>query len=452
MEKSILFKEEQKLADEKNVQIADDILKLGTLKKLVDAFMSSVNKSNKKGVKDAADALINACKDVSKKLGSEIQDKIQDNDVKAFSSIDKDKPGVYEKVLSDLVKSDDKKEKKLATSMSNAFPHWCLKLAQALQDSNFYKRFSDVSDETDDGKTFDVAKKENNKGVMYELKKKYKNLFSGKARKHETFNKIKNLVVRYSEPWAIAWVNAAENDDPISESSAIKEINKFCKKKDVDFIQDLGDKEKFKLAESFTSIFGDNFKKNSGKIKKSLKSIIERLVSISKKLTNKKYKEEDIQKISNKINTYNENEVFKEVFDEPSIFSKAWAKITTAASTVGKGIKTAGGKVVDGAKAVGSGIAKSPKHLKSGIKKIYDKLKKIFPQKRKMNEIIEESDLDISNDNNLTNIGNSINIISGSNLNNEEKQELISNNINNLDDTNKINKLVNSAENDDDEE
>ena len=69
-----------------------------------------------------------------------------------------------------------------------------------------------------------------------------------------------------------------------------------------------------------------------------------------------------------------------------------------------------------------------------------------------MNEIIEESDFDISNDNSLANMENSINIIKDSNLNNEKKQELISNNIKNLDDVNKIKELVNSAENENNNE
>ena len=383
----IIENPKQKKASKKNVAAAKNILGLGMFKKLVDAFMLSVNKSNKKGVKEAADALIDACKNVSKGLGQEIQGgKIGDNDVKAFSSIDKKKPGVYEKVLSDLVKSDDKKEKKLATSMSNAFPHWCLSLAQKLQNSNFYKRLSNAEDKNkntnkDDGTAFDVIKKEENKGVMYELKKKYKNLFSGKARKHETFNKIKNLVVRYSEPWAIAWVNAAKDGEPISESSAIKEINALCKKKDVDFIQDLGNENNFKLAGSFSSIFGENFVNNSGKIKKSLKSIIDRLVSISKKLEKEKYSEEDKNTISGKINTYNNDAVFKAVMDEPGILSKAWGKITTAASTVGGGIKTAGGKVLSGAKAVGSGIVKGGKLLGKGALAVATAPKYIVPEK-----------------------------------------------------------------------
>lgn len=385
MEKIVNFKKEPRKAQEGNVKIANNISKLTKLKTYVDALMSSVNKLTKKGVKDAADKLINACIDVAKKLDENMtEDKkiklgekseILDEDVKKFDN-------AHTSVLGDLSKSDDKKEKKLATSMSNAFPHWCLKLAQALQSSNFYKRFSEAYNKTEDkGTAFDVVKKEENKGVMYELKKKYKNLFSGKARKHETFNKMKNLVVRYSEPWAIAWVNAAEDGDPISESSAIKEINALCKKKDADFISDLGDKEKFKLAGKFDDIFGANFAKNSGKIKKSLKSIIDRLVSISKKLKNEKYKKEDVNKISTAIGTYNKNEVFKAVMEEPSIFSKAWGKITTAASTVGGGIKTAGGKVLSGAKAVGSGIVKGGKLLGKGALKVATAPKYIVPER-----------------------------------------------------------------------
>lgn len=384
MEKIVNLKKEPRKAQRGNVEIANNILKLGTLKTLVDKLMSSVNKLTKKGVKDAADKLINACIDVAKKLDENMtEDKkiklgekseILDEDVKKFDN-------AHASVLGDLSESSDKKEKKLATSMSNAFPHWCLKLAQALQSSNFYNRFSDSNKNEDKGTAFDVVKKEENKGVMYELKKKYKNLFSGKARKHETFNKMKNLVVRYSEPWAIAWVNAAGDEDPISESSAIKEINALCKNKDVDFIQDLGKKEKFKLAESFDDIFGANFAKNSGKIKKSLKSIIDRLVSISKKLKNEKYKKEDVNKISTAIGTYNKNEVFKAVMAEPGILSKAWAKITTAASTVGGGIKTAGGKVLSGAKAVGSGIATGAKLLGKGALKVATAPKYIVPGK-----------------------------------------------------------------------
>jgi hypothetical protein len=387
--KIIIENPKPKEANPNNVKKAEEILRLGTLKKLVDAFMSSVNKSNKSGVKDAADKLIGACINVAGKLDENIEQgkKIDLNAKKGISDENVEKfDTAYLTVLKDLSKSSYKKEKKLATSMSNVFPHWCLSLAQKLQNSNFYKRLSNAEDKNkntnkDDGKAFDVAKKENSNGVMYELKKKYKNLFSGKARKHETFNKIKNLVVRYSEPWAIAWVNAAKDGEPISESSAIKEINALCKKKDVDFIQDLGDENNFKLAGSFSSIFGENFVNNSGKIKKSLKSIIDRLVSISKKLEKEKYKEEDAQKISGKINTYNEDKVFKEVFDEPSIFSKAWGKITTAASTVGGGIKTAGGKVLSGAKAVGSGIVKGGKLLGKGVLAVATAPKYIVPGK-----------------------------------------------------------------------
>lgn len=466
MEKIVNLKKEPRKAQEGNVKIANNISKLTKLKTYVDALMSSVNKLTKKGVKDAADKLINACIDVAKKLDENMtEDKkiklgekseILDEDVKKFDN-------AHTSVLGDLSKSDDKKEKKLATSMSNAFPHWCLKLAQALQSSNFYKRFSEPNNKNkDDGKTFDVVKKEENKGVMYELKKKYKNLFSGKARKHETFNKMKNLVVRYSEPWAIAWVNAAEDGDPISESSAIKGINALCKNKDVDFIQNLGNAEKFKLAGSFNDIFGVNFANNSGKIKKSLKSIIDRLVSISKKLTNGKYKKEDAQKISEAIGTYNKDKVFKAVMEEPSIFSKAWGKITTAASTVGSGIKTAGGKVLSGAKAVGSGIATgakllgkgalaaatSPKYLIPGgwREKIYNKLSKIFTRKIEINDIFLKLDKSNMGNKKLKNLYENLDMIEESNLKTKGKKEIILNNTNILTNTNGVSKLINDEE------
>ena len=382
MEKEDILKEEPKKADDNNVSIAKDISKLEKLKTYVDKLMSSVNKGTKKDVKNAADKLIGACKGVAEKLGVEINDDISDNDVKKFSSKKENELGAYEKIVEDLAKSSDKKEQKLVTSMSNAFPHWCLELAYGLQKSNFYKRLdSENKANTTEDKAEDFTKAEKAKSSFDKLKKKWKNLFSGKARKHETFEKMRKLVVKYSEPWAIAWVNAAEENEPISESSAIKEINALCKKKDVDFITDLGDKEKFKLGGSFDSIFGENFEKNSGKIQKSLRGIIERLVSISKKLTNKKYKEEDAQKISEAINTYKNDTVFKTVMAEPGIFSKAWSKITTAASTVGGGIQTAGGKVLSGAKAVGRGIVKGGRLLGKGALKVATSPKYIIPKK-----------------------------------------------------------------------
>ncbi len=472
MEKKIKIsknKNLQKKASKENVKLAQEISKLPKLKTFVDKLMSSVNKSTKKDVKDAADELIKACKNVANKLGVKIENEISEEEVKKFSSKEKDKLGAYETIVKDLAESSNKKEQKLVTSMSNAFPHWCLSLAQKLQDSNFYKRLSDKNNEgKDNGETFDVAKKEENKGVMYELKKKYKNLFSGKARKHETFNKMKNLVVKYSEPWAIAWVNAAGNDDSISESSAIEGISKLCKEKDLDFITDLGDKDKFKLAESFTSIFGANFKKNSGKIKKSLKSIIDRLVSISKKLGKGKYSEEDKNAISEKIKTYNKDAVFKAVMAEPGILSKAWGKITTAASTVGGGIKTAGGKVLGGAKAVGSGIATGAKLLGKGAlaaatspkylipskwrDKIYDKLKKIFTRKTEMDEIFLKLDKNNMSNEELKGLDENLDMISNSGLKTKGKQEIILNNIDDLTNTNEVSKLIDNEENENENE
>ena len=380
--KKEILKEEPKKADDNNVNIAKDISKLEKLKTYVDKLMSSVNKGTKKDVKNAADELIGACKKVAGKLGVEINDDISDDDVKKFSSKKENELGAYEKIVEDLAKSSDKKEQKLVTSMSNAFPHWCLELAYGLQKSNFYKRLdSENKANTIEDKAEDFTKAEKAKSSFDKLKKKWKNLFSGKARKHETFEKMRKLVVKYSEPWAIAWVNAAKDDEPISESSAIKGINALCKEKDVDFITDLGDAEKFKFAGKFNDIFGDNFEKNSGKIQKSLRGIIERLVSISKKLTNKKYKKEDAETISKAIETYNKDKVFEAVMKEPSIFSKAWAKITTAASTVGGGIQIAGGKVVDAAKSVGSGIVKGGKLLGKGALKVATAPKYIVPQK-----------------------------------------------------------------------
>lgn len=372
--KEDILKEEPKKAGEKNVKIAKDISGLTKFKTYVDKLMSSVNKSTKKDVKDAADELIGACKDVAGKLGvGDSQSKISKDYLIAFYQN-------HQEIVKKLAESSDKKEQKLVTSMSNAFPGWCIELAFGLQESNFYNRFyNNENTKEDNGEDFE--KEQKNQGSFHKLQKKWKNLFSGKARKHETFEKMRKLVVKYSEPWAIAWVNAAGDDEPISESSAIKEINKLCKKKDVDFITDLGNAEKFKFAGSFGDIFGENFGKNSGKIKKSLRGIIDRLVSISKKLEKGKYSKKDNDVISDKIATYNNDAVFKAVMNEPSIFSKAWGKITTAASTVGSGIKTAGGKVLSGAKAVGRGIVKGGRLLGKGALKVATAPKYIVPEK-----------------------------------------------------------------------
>ena len=73
--------------------------------------------------------------------------------------------------------------------------------------------------------------------------------------------------------------------------------------------------------------------------------------------------------------------MFTEVLNEPSIFSKVWGKLTTAASTVGGGVRTAGGKVLSGAKAVGKGIVKGGKLLGKGALKVATAPKYIVPEK-----------------------------------------------------------------------
>ena len=179
-----------------------------------------------------------------------------------------------------------------------------------------------------------------------------------------------------------------------------------------------------------------------------------------------------VKTISNAIKTYNEDKVFKEVFNEPSIFSKAWSKLTTAASTVGGGIKTAGGKVLSGAKAVRSGIVKggrllgkgalavatSPKYIvpKSWRSKIYYKLKKIFPGK-KAEEIDKFMNFEgVENFKELKNMDKSIDIINNANINDEDKKNFITNS-DLLNNPNKIkskikNKIESGDEDDDDNE
>ena len=175
--------------------------------------------------------------------------------------------------------------KKFARDFSYKFPIWGIQLLDYIEKSNFAKRLlGKGNDKKDEGMEY----QKKNKNIFHRIYKGFVHFFTGKEGKNKTITKVNNLLKKYSEPWAIFWVNYCDPEDRLSKDALIKEIKDMCELKDKYFVSEL---EELNGTPGFYDFFAEmnNPKSSSNRVYRESKMLVSSMM----------------RRINNK-NTYNE--------------------------------------------------------------------------------------------------------------------------------------------------
>lgn len=190
----------------------------------------------------------------------------------------------YRQKLQDVFKYN-KNGSKFAIDFSYKFPIWGIQLLDYIEKSNFAKRLlGKGNDKKDEGMEY----QKKNKNIFHRIYKGFVHFFTGKEGKNKTITKVNNLLKKYSEPWAIFWVNYCDPEDRLSKDALIKEIKDMCELKDKYFVSEL---EELNGTPGFYDFFAEmnNPKSSSNRVYRESKMLVSSMM----------------RRINNK-NTYNE--------------------------------------------------------------------------------------------------------------------------------------------------
>lgn len=246
---------------------------------LINDFVDSVKSGTREQAIKSLGAISALCDDLSKFNQYFLNGEFIEGKFKNINNKDG-----YIKKLQEIFK-DKKNGNKLAKDFAYKFPIWGIQLLDYIEKSNFAKRLlGEKNKELDEG----MVHQKKNKNIFHRIYKGFVHFFTGKEGKNKTITKVNNLLKKYSEPWAIFWVNYCNPEDRLSKDALIKDINYICKLKDEDFVSKL---EKLNGIPGFYKFFAEmnNPKSNSNRVYRESKALV---ASMMRRINNK--------------NTYNE--------------------------------------------------------------------------------------------------------------------------------------------------
>ena len=132
---------------------------------------------------------------------------------------------------------DNKKNgNKRARDFSYKFPIWGIQLLDYIEKSNFAKRLlGKRNKKLDEG----MVHQKKDKNIFHRIYKGFVHFFTRKEGKNKTITKVNNLLKKYSEPWAIFWVNYCDPEDTLSKDALINDMQYICQLRDKEFVSRL---------------------------------------------------------------------------------------------------------------------------------------------------------------------------------------------------------------------
>ena len=246
---------------------------------LINDFVDSVKLGTKEQVVQNLDKIKALCYDLSNFNQYFLNGEFYGGKFKNIKNKDE-----YRKKLEDIFKSK-KNGKKFVRDFSYKFPIWGIQLLDYIEKSNFAKRLlGKGNNEKDEGMEY----QKKNKNIFHRIYKGFVHFFTGKEGKNKTITKVNNLLKKYSEPWAIFWVNYCDPEDTLSKDALIEEIKDMCNLKDKYFVSVL---EGLNGTPGFYNFFAEmnNPKSSSNRVYRESKALV---ASMMRRINNK--------------NTYNE--------------------------------------------------------------------------------------------------------------------------------------------------
>ena len=274
--------EHEKVAEEEAKNLDSYISKFSGYKSaedLINGFVDNVKSGTRNEAIESLGAIKAVCDDLSKFnqyfLNGEFY-KGKFNNVK-----NKDE---YRQKLRDVFK-DNRNGKKFAGDFSYKFPIWGIQLLDYIEKSNFAKRLLGERNQEPDK---EIKYHTKSKNIFHRIYKGFVHFFTGKEGKNKTITKVNNLLKKYSEPWAIFWVNYCDPEDRLSKDALIKGIKNICELKDKYFVSEL---EELNGTPGFYNFFAemDKPKSSSNRVYRESKILVS---SMTRRINNK--------------NTYNE--------------------------------------------------------------------------------------------------------------------------------------------------
>ena len=268
--------ERKKVAEEEAKNLDSYIEKFSDYKSAEDLINGFVN-NVKSGTKDEAIKSLSAIKAVCDDLSKFNQYFLNGEFIEGkFKNIN-NKDG-YIKKLQEIFKNK-KNGNKLAKDFAYKFPIWGIQLLDYIEKSNFAKRLlGERNDKKDEG----MVHQKKNRNIFHRIYKGFVHFFTGKEGKNKTITKVNNLLKKYSEPWAIFWVNYCNPEDTLSKDALIQRIEYICKLYDKDFV---GKLEELNGTPGFYNFFAEmnDPKSSSNRVYRESKALV---ASMMKKINN----------------------------------------------------------------------------------------------------------------------------------------------------------------------
>ena len=231
---------------------------------LIDDFVSSVKLGTREQVVGNLGRIKAVCYDLSNFNQYFLNGEFFEGKFKNIKNKDE-----YRKKLEDVFKNTNN-GKKFARDFSYKFPIWGIQLLDYIEKSNFAKRLlGKGNNEKDEG----IEYQKKNKNIFHRIYKGFVHFFTGKEGKNKTITKVNNLLKKYSEPWAIFWVNYCDPEDRLSKDALIKGIKNICELKDKYFVSEL---EELNGTPGFYNFFAEmnNQKSSSNRVYRESKRLV----------------------------------------------------------------------------------------------------------------------------------------------------------------------------------
>jgi len=269
--------EHKKVAEEEAKNLDSYISKFSGYKSaedLIDGFVDNVKSGTGNEAIESLGAIKAVCDDLSKFNQYFLNGEFIEGRFKNINNKDG-----YIKKLQEIFK-DKKNGNKLAKDFAYKFPIWGIQLLDYIEKSNFAKRLlGERNDKKDEG----MVHQKKNRNIFHRIYKGFVHFFTGKEGKNKTITKVNNLLKKYSEPWAIFWVNYCDPEDRLSKDALVDEIEDMCKLKDKYFVPVL---EELNGTPGFYNFFAEinNPKSSSNRVYRESKMLVS---SMMRRINNK---------------------------------------------------------------------------------------------------------------------------------------------------------------------
>ena len=228
---------EHKKVAEKEAKNLDNYIKnfsdYKSAEDLINGFVNNVKSGTKDEAIESLGAIKTVCDGLSKFNQYFLNGEFYEGKFKNIKNKDD-----YIKKLQKIFKKDEKNGNKLAKDFAYKFPIWGIQLLDYIEKSNFAKRLLGKGNQEPDK---EIKYHTKSKNIFHRIYKGFVHFFTGKEGKNKTITKVNNLLKKYSEPWAIFWVNYCDPEDTLSKDALINEMQYICQLRDKEFVSRLED-------------------------------------------------------------------------------------------------------------------------------------------------------------------------------------------------------------------